>query len=165
MSTSCIPLVSPPPESSCSVASDEPVEFWNRTMRHYWQSNWNVHHITKHTWHVSSLLKYAYISQWTCINSTNNTVPMFIGSAYKYSFILEWTKLVWTPALGLYLRGRMSITYHWSAWHNRTSSLCNYVPLFSVTQSNVDLRNITSDCYLNIVVSLDCYWTYLLEYV
>ena len=22
---------------------------------------------------------------------------------------------------------------------------------------NVDLRNITSDCYLNIVVSLDCY--------
>ena len=35
--------------------------------------------------------------------------------------------------------------------------LRNYVPLFGVTQSNVDLRNITSDCYLNIVVSLDCY--------
>ena len=33
----------------------------------------------------------------------------------------------------------------------------NYGPLFGVTQSNVDLRNITSDCYLNIVVSLDCY--------
>ena len=37
--------------------------------------------------------------------------------------------------------------------------LRNYVPLFGVTQSNVDLRNyvITSDCYLNSVVSLDCY--------
>ena len=37
--------------------------------------------------------------------------------------------------------------------------LRNYVPLFVVTQSNVDLRNyvITSDCYLNIVISLDCY--------
>ena len=40
--------------------------------------------------------------------------------------------------------------------------LRNYVPLFGVTQSNVDLRkkclrNITSDCYINIVVSLDCY--------
>ena len=32
----------------------------------------------------------------------------------------------------------------------------NYVPLFGVTQTNVDLRKyvITSDCYLNIVVSL-----------
>ena len=37
--------------------------------------------------------------------------------------------------------------------------LRNYVPLLGMTQSNVDLRNhvITSDCYLNIVVSLDCY--------
>ena len=35
--------------------------------------------------------------------------------------------------------------------------LRNYVTLFGVAQSNVDLRNITSDCYLNIVVSLDCY--------
>ena len=39
--------------------------------------------------------------------------------------------------------------------------LRNYVPLFGVTQSNVHLRddviNIRSDCYLNIVVSLDCY--------
>ena len=29
--------------------------------------------------------------------------------------------------------------------------LRNYVPLFSVTQPNVDLRNITSVCYLNSV--------------
>ena len=35
--------------------------------------------------------------------------------------------------------------------------LRNYVPLFGVTQSNVDLRIFTSDCYLNIVVALDCY--------
>ena len=44
--------------------------------------------------------------------------------------ILEWTKLVWTPALGVYL----------------CVSGCprhvgrNYVPLFGVAQSNVDLR-------------------------
>ena len=31
--------------------------------------------------------------------------------------------------------------------------LRNYVRLLL----NVELRNITSDCYLNIVVSLDCY--------
>ena len=29
--------------------------------------------------------------------------------------------------------------------------LRNHVPLFSVTQPNVDLRNITSECYLNSV--------------
>ena len=35
--------------------------------------------------------------------------------------------------------------------------LLNYVPLFGMAQSNVELRIITSDFYLNIVVSLDCY--------
>ena len=42
--------------------------------------------------------------------------------------------------------------------------LRNYVPLFGVTQSNVDLRNITSDCYLNIVVSSSLRHTLLLQH-
>ena len=37
-----------------------------------------------------------------------------------------------------------------------TSNVITY-HCFGVTQSNVDLSNITSDCYLNIVVALYCY--------
>ena len=88
---------------------------------------------------------------------------MLSGNDFKY----YWNgQLVWTPALGLYLWGREDV--------NVTSNveLRNYVPLFGMTQLNVDLRNyvisrqiVICYIYLNIVVSLDCYWTYLLEYV
>ena len=44
--------------------------------------------------------------------------------------LLEWTKLVWTQALGLYLWVTHSV-------HVKR----NYVPLFGVTQSNVALPN------------------------
>ena len=54
---------------------------------------------------------------------------------HSISFILEWTKLVWTPALGLYLCGREDVHV------TSNVELRNYVPLFGVTQSNVELPN------------------------
>ena len=64
-------------------------------------------------------------------------------------FILEWTQLVWTPALGLYLRGREGgcpchVERNYVPLFGVTQSnveFNNYVPLFGVAQSNVDLRN------------------------
>ena len=49
----------------------------------------------------------------------------------KAILIREWTKLVWTPAVGLYLYVHVTSNVE----------LRNYVPLFGVTQSNVELRN------------------------
>ena len=69
---------------------------------------------------------------------------------------LYWNgQLVWTPALGLVREGGcVSGCPHHVELHNNVRLLLNVV-----------WRNITSDCYLNIVVSLDCYWTCLLEYI
>ena len=75
--------------------------------------------------------------------------------------ILYWNgQLGWTPALGLYLWGRDNVGMSTS---RRNVELRNNVRLLL----NVELRNyvisrqiverrVTSDCYLNIVVSLDC---------
>ena len=62
-------------------------------------------------------------------------------------FLLEWTKLVWTPAPGLYTgMDKTSLDTSSGTLFVRDSltqstSRRNYVPLFGVTQSNVDLRN------------------------
>ena len=65
-------------------------------------------------------------------------------------FILEWTKLVWAPALGVYI-GMDKTNLDTSSGslfvrHSLTQSGCprhverKYIPLFCVAQSNVDLR-------------------------
>ena len=80
-------------------------------------------------------------------------VPNQTKSAAKLcsTTLLEWTKLVLTPALGLYLSGREDVHVTSNVeLHNYVTlfgvaqtnvELRNYVPLFGVTQSNVDLRN------------------------
>ena len=54
----------------------------------------------------------------------------------RTTFILEWTQLVCTPALGVYLRDTHSLTQSGCPRHVGR----NYVPLIGVAQWNVDLR-------------------------
>ena len=76
-----------------------------------------------------------------------------------YILILEWTTSLDTSSRTLFVRegGREDVSPDVHVTSN--VELRNNVRLLL----NVDLRNITSDCYLNIVVSLDFYWTYLLD--
>ena len=64
-------------------------------------------------------------------------------------FVLEWTTSLDTSSRTLFVREDVSPDVHVTS----NVELRNNVRLLL----NVELRNITSDCYLNIVVSLDCY--------
>ena len=76
--------------------------------------------------------------------------------------MLYWNgQLVWTPAPGLYLWGREDLCgdVHVTSnieLRNNVRLLLNVELHNYVISRQIVERRVTSDCYLNIVVSLDC---------
>ena len=109
--------------------------------------------------------------RWRCSGGCSAEIAWSQTKKHNWNgsnnILLEWTKLVCTPALGVYLWGIHSLTHSWCQRHVER----NYVPLFGVQtacrrRGKIErrltlLRNTWRDCYLNTVVPLDCYWTYL----
>ena len=82
----------------------------------------------------------------------------YVIALYKLNIILEWTTRLDTSARTLFVRegGCQSACPRHVELHNNVRLFLNVELRNYVISRQIVERRVTSDCYLNIVVSLDC---------